>query len=321
MNKLIKFIIGLIIFLLVAIAAIFGNGGGTESNVSMGTSTVSKEVLAWKPQVEKYAEQFEVSQYVDLILAIIQQESGGRSIDVMQSSESPYNTKYSKVPNGITDPDYSIYCGVQAFKSAITKAGVKDINDTENINLALQSYNFGDGFIGFAKSKGGYSIEVAQEFSKIQAIKCGWSRYGDVEYVAHVLRYFKSTNSNTDIKGGSGILAKVIEIAQQQQGKPYLWGTEGPNSFDCSGLVYYCYKNSGATIVRTTAQGYYNCSEKTTNPEIGDLVFFGSATNIHHIGLYIGEGKMINAPKKNDVVKIQNYSRSDFVGFGKYNGN
>lgn len=309
----------LIIITTVTVLIIIGsNSDNNNSGINMGTSNVSAEVLAWKPEVEKYAKQFGISQYVNLMLALIQQESGGTSIDVMQASEGAFNTKYPKIPNGITNPDYSFFCGVQEFKEAITKAGVKNINDTKNISLALQTYNFGQGFIGFAKSKGGYSLAVAQEFSSIQAQKNGWSSYGDVNYVTHVFKYYTST---TNIEGGSGKLAQVIQIAQKQQGKAYIWGAAGPNTFDCSGLVYYCYQEAGFKIHRSTAQDYYNKSAKTTSPEIGDLVFFGEVSNIHHIGIYIGEGVMINAPKSNDVVKIQSYDRSDFAGFGKYSGN
>ncbi len=297
---------------------LIGSNGNTNDNngVAMGTSNVSATVLAWKPEVEKYAKQFGIPQYVNLILALIQQESGGSSIDVMQASEGAYNTEYPKMPNGITNPNYSVFCGVQEFKDSITKAGVKDINDTKNISLALQTYNFGQGFIGFAKSKGGYSLAVAQEFSTMQAKKVGWSSYGDVNYVAHVYKYYTSSET---VKGGSGKLEKVIQIAQEQKGKAYIWGATGPNTFDCSGLIYYCYQKSGYKIQRSTAQGYYDNSTKTTTPEIGDLVFFGDVRNIHHIGMYIGDGIMINAPKSNDVVKIQSYNRSDLAGFGKYN--
>jgi len=152
----------------------------------------------------------------------------------------------------------------------------------------------------------------------MEAQKVGWSSYGDVNYVTHVFQYYKSnTNANTNIKG-SGKLAKVIEIAQKQLGKSYIWGASGPNTFDCSGLVFYCYQNAGYKIARDNAQSYFNASTRTTTPEVGDLVFFGTVTNVHHIGMYVGKGQMLNAPKSNDVVKIQSYIRPDLIGFGKY---
>ena len=316
MVAIIPLLLLIVIVSVVVLIVIGSNGNTNDSSVDMGTSNVSETVLAWKPEVEKYAKQFGIPQYVNLILALIQQESGGSSIDVMQASEGAFNTKYPKMPNGITDPDYSFFCGVQEFKEALKKAGVKDINDTKNISLALQTYNFGQGFISFAKAKGGYSLEVSQEFSTMEAQKVGWSSYGDVNYVTHVFQYYKS-NTNTNIKG-SGKLAKVIEIAQKQLGKSYIWGASGPNTFDCSGLVFYCYQKSGYKIQRSNAQSYYNASTKTTTPEVGDLVFFGTVTNVHHIGMYVGKGQMLNAPKSNDVVKIQSYIRPDLIGFGKY---
>ena len=130
------------------------------------------------------------------------------------------------------------------------------------------------------------------------------------------MKYYISAATNN----GTGKLAKVIQIAEGEEGKKYVMGASGPNTFDCSGLVYYCYKNSGFKIQRLTAQGYYNGSTKTSTPEIGDLVFFGDVSNIHHIGIYIGNNQMIDAPNSNDVVKIQSYNWSDFAGFGKYNG-
>jgi soluble lytic murein transglycosylase-like protein len=154
----------LIIFSCMTLIVIMNEQNNNTGDISTGNINVSAQVLAWKPQIEKYAKQFGISQYENLIFALIQQESGGTSADVMQSSEGAYNTKY---PGGITDPDYSIYCGVQELKEALTKAGVKNPNDLKNISLALQTYNFGEGFLDIAKSKGGYSLNVAQAFSSM----------------------------------------------------------------------------------------------------------------------------------------------------------
>lgn len=314
--KVMAAILPLLLLFIVSTAIITAiRGQGNSSSTDTGIANVSQEVLAWKPVVEKYAEELGMSQYVNLILAVIQQESGGTPTDVMQASESGYNTQYPRSPNSIADPEYSIYCGIQELKEDLQDAGVTSSSDIQGISLALQAYNFGGGFISFAKSHGGYSLEVAKEFSSMEAQACGWSSYGDCNYVPHVLQYY---STGTGIGTATGQLATVIQIAQAQQGKPYVWGASGPDSFDCSGFVYYCYLNAGFKIQRMTAQDYYNSSTPTNNPDIGDLVFFGTPGNIHHIGIYVGGGQMINAPKTGDVVRIQSVSRSDLAGFGKY---
>lgn len=86
------------------------------------------------------------------------QESGGKENDPMQASESGYNTKYPRVPNGITDPEYSIEVGTHTFSDCLKKAKVKDSSDTERIYLALQGYNYGSGYIEWTiRNFGGYS--------------------------------------------------------------------------------------------------------------------------------------------------------------------
>ncbi|WMX58982.1 lysozyme family protein [Peribacillus sp. R9-11] len=184
--------IGLFLAGLVAIVALYlmaySNEDGAESNMSEefipgGTAQISPEVLRYEPLVRKYALQNGVEEHVPLLLAKIQQESGGRLPDVMQSSESlglPRNT--------IMDPEYSIKVGVAYFAGIIkqTKGDIK---------LALQSYNFGTGFIDYALKRGGYSKAVAIEFSNMMAAKQGWDSYGDVNYVENVLRYMPNTNS------------------------------------------------------------------------------------------------------------------------------
>lgn len=71
------------------------------------------------------------------------QESGGKGNDPMQAAECEFNTKYPHVPNGIQDPVYSIEVGIQNFAECLTVAKVLNINDTNNLYLALQGYNYG----------------------------------------------------------------------------------------------------------------------------------------------------------------------------------
>ncbi|WP_051330945.1 lysozyme family protein [Aneurinibacillus terranovensis] len=82
-----------------------------------GSAKVSKEVLRWEPLVTKYAQQYGVESYVGILLALIQQESSGTELDVMQSSES-----IGLPPNAITDPEYSIQVGVEHFAEVFKKS-------------------------------------------------------------------------------------------------------------------------------------------------------------------------------------------------------
>ncbi len=144
---------------------------------------VSAEVEAYEPLIQKYAKQYGIPEYVELIKAVMMQESGGRGLDPMQAAEGSFNTRYPHEPNGIQDPEYSIECGVQELKAALISAKVENPIDMERIKLALQGYNFGNGYITWAKSNyGGYSYANAVEFSTMQAQRLGWDSYGDTQY-------------------------------------------------------------------------------------------------------------------------------------------
>lgn len=148
-----------------------------------GTKNLSSKVQALIPTLSQVAAQYGMSDYVNLLAALMMQESGGDGLDVMQAAEGPFNTRYPKVPNGIQDINYSIDCGVQEFKASLAAAN-------GDVEMALQAYNFGTGFISYARSRGGYSLETAQAFSDYMKSKNGSSVYGDPLYVPHVLRYY-----------------------------------------------------------------------------------------------------------------------------------
>lgn len=104
-------------------------------------------------------------------------------------------------------------------------------------------------------------------------------------------------------------ILEMIDAAKKQLGDPYVLGAEGPNSFDCSGLVYYSLKAAGSSRGRYNAAGYSQVKdwEKITDiwdMEIGDLIFFydNGFTKIGHVGIYIGNGYMIDASSSNGKV-------------------
>ena len=102
----------------------------------------------------------------------------------------------------------------------------------------------------------------------------------------------------------SATVNKVIALAKAQSGKPYVYGTTGPNSFDCSGFTYYVFKNAaGVTLKRTSeSQGYdssYTKISAISNLKVGDLVFFNTNSDdadlCDHVGIYLGSGSFIHA--------------------------
>ena len=151
---------------------------------------VSEEVKAYEPIIQKYAKEHGIPDYVLLIEAVMMQESGGRGTDPMQCSECNFNTLYPHTPGSITDPEYSINVGIQNLADCLQIAECRSPVDLGAIKLALQGYNYGQGYITWAMNKyGEYSKANAVEFSLKTAEACGWNSYGDMDYVPHVLRY------------------------------------------------------------------------------------------------------------------------------------
>ncbi|MFD8494868.1 C40 family peptidase [Amycolatopsis sp. NPDC059657] len=119
--------------------------------------------------------------------------------------------------------------------------------------------------------------------------------------------------------------AKAIAFARAQIGLPYVWGGNGPQDgdagFDCSGLTTAAYASAGIALPRT-AHTQYRATARVTEAELqpGDLVFFGNpATKIHHVGLYVGNNQMIDAPTFGKPVGIHpiRYHGDDFTGGGR----
>jgi len=102
----------------------------------------------------------------------------------------------------------------------------------------------------------------------------------------------------------------AVRYALAQIGDPYVWAAEGPNSFDCSGLMWAAYRSVGFELPRVSRDQYVATRGRSVSRYDllpGDLIFFASGTNwttIHHVGMYVGNGKMVHAPGTGDAVKI-----------------
>lgn len=163
---------------------------------------INEHCESYRTQVEQMAARYGIPQYTDLLMALMMQESAGKGLDIMQSSEGAFNTRYPRVPNGITDISYSIECGVQELKEALVKAGAEGPDDIPRIEQALQAYNFGIRYLDFSEEKGvtGWNEQIAAEYAEMasngrtrdehDAKLMGKWDYGDQFYPEHVLRYY-----------------------------------------------------------------------------------------------------------------------------------
>ena len=274
---------------------------GGFGNSQFGGATVFMEVLAHKPMVEKYAKEYGVSEYVNVLLAIMQVESGGTAKDVMQSSES-----LGLPPNSL-DTESSIKQGVKYFSELL--AGSKRLE--VDFDCVIQSYNYGGGFLDYVARHGKkYSFELAQSFAKEHSggvkvdypnsiaisMNGGWRySYGNMFYVALVKQYL--VTSQFDDETAQAIMNEALKY----EGWKYVFGGSSPTtSFDCSGLVQWCYGKAGISLPRT-AQAQYDATQHISLSEAkaGDLIFFhstyNSGTYITHVGIYVGNNRMYHA--------------------------
>jgi murein DD-endopeptidase MepM/ murein hydrolase activator NlpD len=165
-----------------------------DSFVGEGVANVSAEVMQHKSTVVKYAKEYGVKEYVGVLLALMMQESGGKGDDPMQASES-----YCGEVGCITDPNLSIKQGVNYFSEVLKEAN-------GDVKLALQSYNFGLGFIDYVNEHGGtYTQALAIDFSSMMYDRLAHTGnyrclrpeaveysacYGDIYYVDAVMNYY-----------------------------------------------------------------------------------------------------------------------------------
>ena len=129
------------------------------------------------------------------------------------------------------------------------------------------------------------------------------------------------------VKGArAGATAAAVALAMTFQGTPYVWGGARPGGFDCSGLLYYVFGKQGLSLPRVAEdQAKVGTYVPQSQLQPGDAVFFADSSGyIHHMGMYVGGGKMLHAPQTGDVVKIVDittgYYASQYAGARRYSG-
>lgn len=193
-------IVGIFFIAIILFGVAIGGSGGAlqmeeEEQLSFSSVGLSEDVLQWKDTVEAELEKYNLTEYADLLLVIIQMESNGKLPDVMQSSES-----IGLPPNSIVDPVRSIEVGVAHFKSIYDDMNKYNVD----IQTLIQSYNFGNGFIPYVANNGGvWKQSLSDKFATIHAQKLGWNSYGDANYVTKAMRYLTIEDNDISLIGGN----------------------------------------------------------------------------------------------------------------------
>ena len=326
-------------FLLVFILIVGIIAGAAFSSSSESSESLSEEVLAYTSVIQQYASQYGIPEYVSAIQAIMMQESGGRGTDPMQCSESPYNTRFPHTPGSITDPDYSIEVGVQTFADCIRQAGCSSPQDLDKLKLAWQGYNYGNGYIGWALQRGGYTETNALQFSQQQAASHGWSSYGDPQYVPHVMRYYSSGSLFAGLFGNQQIVSVAMGQLGNSGGQKF-WSWYGFDSRVewCACFVSWCADQSGL-IASGNVPKFSLCSDGVswfqgknkwqsggTTPTAGMIIFFDwdHDGNSDHVGIVEKcEGGRVYTVEGNssDQVRQRNYAMdyASIMGYGVIN--
>ena len=108
----------------------------------------------------------------------------------------------------------------------------------------------------------------------------------------------------------------AVTLALAQVGKPYVWAADGPESFDCSGLMLFAWRAGGASLPHSSRSQFATTTRVSVSQiRPGDLVFYGRP--IHHVGMYVGNGQMVEASRSGRPVKISSIFRRDMVGVGR----
>ena len=231
------FVITEFIIILFSLVLFFGvlisaDSDDENSNFSSGITgmNLSAEVLKHQPMVEKYARENGISEYVNVLLAIIQVESGGTAEDVMQSSES-----LGLPPNSL-DTESSIKQGCKYFASLLSSCQNQGIDD---LNVAIQSYNYGGGYVGYVAGKGKkHTFNLAESFAReksggkkvtytnpIAVAKNGGWRYGygNMFYVELVNQYLTVSQVSGELAQKVMNIADVLPKPKEFQNEAYYY--------------------------------------------------------------------------------------------------
>ena len=237
----------------------------------------------------------------------------GDKVEILETSNGWHKIKASNGKIGWVSGDY-----IKVSSGSTSQPSTSTTKATVTATSLNVRSGAGTSYSVITKLPKGTVVDVLESASNgWKKIKTSNGTIGWVSgsYLANGVVEQTSTPSTNKVQA-------VIDLAHKQLGKPYVWGAEGPNSFDCSGLIYYVYKNAASITLPRTSSDQYSAgvAVSRSNLKAGDLIFSSTdgTGNITHVAIYVGYGQMIHAPRngKNvEKVSINNsYWNKAYVG-------
>ena len=230
----------------------------------------------------------------------------GDKVEILESSNGWNKIKTSSGKTGWSSAEYLSTSGTSGSisttgKKATVTASTLNVRSGPSTSYSITTKVYKGEILEVLESSNGWSK------IKTTSGEIGWASEG-----------YLSTSGTSDNTGNSTTpsnkVKEVVDLAYAQLGKPYVWGAEGPSSFDCSGLMTYIFKNgAGFNLPRTSReQSKIGTTVSRSNLQPGDLIFSSTdgSGGVNHVGIYVGNGEMIHSPKPGDVVKKTNINTS-----------
>ena len=248
--------------------------------------------------------------------SVVTQIPNTHRVAVLDAIDGWYNVAYNG-QNGFVSADYvelSDIMNVQPGAAKIT---------TDILNVRSAPSTSGDIVTRLSKGTTAKIIGINTGWFKIE-LASGATGYIHPDYVEVVANSVSSTAASSGTAASGSVRSQVVDYASTFLGVPYVYGGGSPKGFDCSGFTSYVYKHFNVSLPHSSASQYTRVSKVSRdNLQPGDLVFFASSaggSRINHVGIYVGNGNFIHAPRPGKVVcydsLYSSYYSSHYVGAG-----
>lgn len=248
--------------------------------------------------------------------SVVTQIPNTHRVAVLDAVDGWYKVAYNG-QNGFVSADYvelSDIMNVQPGAAKIT---------TDILNVRSAPSTSGDIVTRLSKGTTAKIIGINTGWFKIE-LASGATGYIHPDYVEVVANSVSSTAASSGTAASGSVRSQVVDYASTFLGVPYVYGGGSPKGFDCSGFTSYVYKHFNVSLPHSSASQYTRVSKVSRdNLQPGDLVFFASSaggSRINHVGIYVGNGNFIHAPRPGKVVcydsLYSSYYSSHYVGAG-----